>query len=144
MTKRWGNVTKLPWSHSASMVTFFFCLVTKLFTETGVDLCLDLWLSVLAFKIRQEDTPMMTDQQKQEIESLRKEGFSRFTIKTTSHAYNTCSLYHNNLEKKSIDLMEETGMDMYFAQFNMDIGCVDGWLTDMINRISKGIMHISY
>ena len=108
------------------MVTFFFCLVTKLFTETGVDLCLDLWLSVLAFKIRQEDTPMMTDQQKQEIKSLRKEGFSRFTIKTTSHAYNTCSLYHNNLEKKSIDLMEETGMDMYFAQFNMDIGCVDG------------------
>ena len=87
---------------------------------------------------------MMTDQQKQEIESLRKEGFSRFTIKTTSHAYNTCSLYHNNLEKKSIDLMEETGMDMYFAQFNMDIGCVDGWLTDMINRISKGIMHLSY
>ena len=40
--------------------------------------------------------------------------------------------------------MEEKKMDMYFAQFNMDIGCVDGWLTDMINRISKGIMHISY
>ena len=26
--------------------------------------------------------------------------------------------------------MEETGMDMYFAQFNMDTDCVDAWLTD--------------
>lgn len=50
VTKRRGNVTKHPWSHPASVVTFFFCLVTKLFTEAGVDLCLVLWLSVLAFK----------------------------------------------------------------------------------------------
>ena len=72
-------------------------------------------------------------------------GCTQLAIKTQyTHAYNTCSLYHNNLEKKSIDLMEEIGMDMYFAQFNMDTGCVDGWLTDMINRISKGIVHISY
>ena len=26
--------------------------------------------------------------------------------------------------------MEENKMDMYFAQFNMDTGCVDAWLTD--------------
>jgi hypothetical protein len=51
VTKRQGNVTKLPWSHLAAMVTFFVFLGTKLFTKAGVDLCLDLWLSVLAFKI---------------------------------------------------------------------------------------------
>ena len=39
-------------------------------------------------------------------------------------------LYHSIPEKKSIDLMEEIGMDMYFALFNMDTGCVDAWLTD--------------
>ena len=50
VTKQTKNVTKHPWSHPASVVTFFFCLVTKLFTEAGVDLCLVLWLSVLAFK----------------------------------------------------------------------------------------------
>ena len=33
------------------MVTFFVFLVTKLFTKAGVDLCLVLWLSVLALKI---------------------------------------------------------------------------------------------
>ncbi len=27
-------------------------------------------------------------------------------------------------------LMEEMIMDMYYAQFNMDTGCVDAWLTD--------------
>ncbi len=30
------------------LVTFFVCLVTKLFTKARVDLCLDLWLSVPA------------------------------------------------------------------------------------------------
>ena len=35
-------------THPARMVTFFFCLVTKLFAEAQVDLCLDLWLSVPA------------------------------------------------------------------------------------------------
>ena len=32
-------------------ITFFGCLVTKLFTEAGVDLCLDLLLSVRVFRI---------------------------------------------------------------------------------------------
>ncbi len=38
-------------THPARMVTFFVCLVTKLFTKAGVDLCLDLWLSVRVFRI---------------------------------------------------------------------------------------------
>ena len=62
----------------------------KLFIEAGVDLCLDLWLSVLAFKYRQEGTPMMTDQQKQEIESLRKEGLSYRQIAERVGATHAC------------------------------------------------------
>ena len=46
VTKRQGNVTKLPGHILTLLVTFFVCLVTKLFTEAGVDLCLVLWLSV--------------------------------------------------------------------------------------------------
>ena len=31
----------------------------------------------------------------EELDAAVREGFSRFTIKTTSHAYNTCSLYQS-------------------------------------------------